>query len=1030
MFRKSKANLLTLNILLTSLLIFAGNLSGQNFTIKSYTTSDGLPHNNIRAIARDSSGFLWLGTWDGLSRFDGHEFRNYFHVPDDSTSIPFFSITELCVDRANNLWILTDTRQLVHYNRNTDNFQTLEAIDGIRFEEIHSISLSREGDLMILDKKNLIKRDSDKKVSKAIPLFRGNLNPFLNGVNVTHFSMIDDSEFWITGDTIREFVLSGYDKYILKKEYILLRTRPVHQIYFDIAEWSELYKSTTGNIWILSNNGIFRLDEAKGVFKEFTGEIPDNEFTGRPFFYWAERNNGIFIYRSEDQSLLHIPDHHTKWLLDIIPDGENTFWFSNTTSKGVAQGFSRIAFIPGNFRNTLFTAPDSTNPAIYSIVMDRDRNIWTGIRGYDHIVQSGVSGDTNQINFLTEESFAAGAYIRSMIPVKEGIWIGYIRNLLQFYDYKTGHFTRHHADANTFRAIAVNEDGNLYIGTNDLLLYNPSSGKTEILWKSQEQSGIFKIYPDTSGIVWAAMSNSGLLRYDLSTGEGHVIKVVTGTSNVEDIIPGKNGDLWLALLGKGVCRYSTVKGTFNYYTTAKGLSNNTTYGLLMDRHGRIWVSTNDGISIIVPESGHIRTFDETDGIAISEFNSGAKFISDAGEFIFGGMGGFVRFFPDSISLNEEQAGEHRLLLTSFEISGEIRALYRPLNECDTIILDRGENNFHLTFSSTDFINSQKQTFRYMLSGINRRWIETSSQNRNINYSNLKPGWFDLIIEAADQNGGWTVSRKITIRIKPLFYQTRTFRILMPLLLLFIVIFSIILYIRQLQQKERSKQDELKLQSLRSQMNPHFIFNSLNSINYFISNNDKLSANRYIADFSRLIRSILSNMGSNFIPLDNEINSIRDYLRIEHLRFGDKFDYSLETDEIKDMAETEVCPGIVQPFIENAIWHGVRPLENRKGFITIRFFPAGDEGLKCNIEDDGIGRTASLASKETNGSHKPKGISIISERLQITGKLRRTNYRLEISDLYPGKKETGTRVEVDIPAVTIKRDQHDKSSGSR
>jgi LytS/YehU family sensor histidine kinase len=253
---------------------------------------------------------------------------------------------------------------------------------------------------------------------------------------------------------------------------------------------------------------------------------------------------------------------------------------------------------------------------------------------------------------------------------------------------------------------------------------------------------------------------------------------------------------------------------------------------------------------------------------------------------------------------------------------------------------------------------------------------------------------------------------------------------MPLILLLIIISSIILYIRQLKQKERSKQDELKLQSLRSQMNPHFIFNSLNSINYFISNNDKLSANRYIADFSRLIRSILSNMGSNFIPLENEINSIRDYLRIEHLRFGDKFDYSLETDEIINSAEIEVCPGIVQPFIENAIWHGVRPLENHKGFILIRFLPAGDEGLRCIIEDDGIGRTASLASKETSGSHKPKGISIITERLQITGKLRRTNYKLEISDLSPGKKETGTRVEVDIPTVTIKRDQHDKGSGSR
>ncbi len=155
-----------------------------------------------------------------------------------------------------------------------------------------------------------------------------------------------------------------------------------------------------------------------------------------------------------------------------------------------------------------------------------------------------------------------------------------------------------------------------------------------------------------------------------------------------------DGDLWLALLGKGVCRYNTTKGTFKYYTTATGLSNNTTYGLLRDKHGDIWVSTNDGISMIHPENDHIRVFDETDGIAISEFNSGARFISDDGEFFFGGMGGFVRFYPDSILLTEEN-NRQRLLLTNLEVSGETRSLPGDLNESDTIILDRGENNFHL-----------------------------------------------------------------------------------------------------------------------------------------------------------------------------------------------------------------------------------------------------------------------------------------------------------------------------------------------
>jgi ligand-binding sensor domain-containing protein len=1017
MIRNKKANLPLQYILLVSLLFIYSDLFSQNYTIKSFTTADGLPHNNVRAIARDSSGFIWLGTWDGLSRFDGHEFKNYFHEPDDSTSIPYFSIRDLFVDRCNNLWIIADTRELVRYNRNTDDFSTLRSIDGIPLENINNISADETGNLWILDQNNIIVLDPSTQECKAFRLIGSDNKPYIIGPGRNWITVVNNSEIWLIGNTINEFRKSNNGDFILIKEYPLIKTYPERPIHFDVTEWYSFFRSPSGNKWLFSNVGLFRLDEESGEFREYGGEIPQKEFTGKRFFFWGKRNYGFYTYDTKKQTLSHIPDYQSKWIMAFLQDEENSYWYSSSSSKGVAMGVSMVAFIPGYFRNTLITSSDSTNPAVYSVIMDINKKVWTGIRGFDHIELFDADKSTGTTDQMNKETLIQAGYIRSMIPVKDGIWIGSYMNLLQFYDYATGKFIRHTPEVWGFRAIAVNRNGNLIIGTGKLSLYYPSSGMTEVLWQSPGNDVIFKVYPDTSGIIWAGMPESRLLKYDTSTGEASVIKVAPGTSNIEDIIAGADGDLWLALLGKGVCRYNTITGTFRYYTTSKGLSNNTTYSLLKDKSGHIWVSTNNGVSMIHPESDHIRTFDESDGIAISEFNSGAKFMADDGEFIFGGMGGFVRFYPDSIKLPTELTYDRRILLTRFEVSGEAKILPGALNKTDTIILDKGENNFHLSFSSTDYINTKKIIFRYMLSGINRKWIETGSQNRNINYSHLRPGWYELILEAADQNGDWTASKKITIRIKPSFYQTRIFIILIPLLLIAIIVFSIMLYIWQLKQKERSKQDELKLQSLRSQMNPHFIFNSLNSINYFISNNDKLSANRYIADFSRLIRSILSNMGSSFIPLEDEINSLRDYLRIEYLRFGDKFDYNLDINEIVNIYELDVCPGMVQPFVENAIWHGVRPLENRKGMINIRFITAKNEGLKCIIEDDGIGRSASMRSRVTNGSHKPKGISIITERLQITGKLRRTNYKLEISDLFNDRKDTGTRVEVDIPAIT-------------
>jgi len=215
-------------------------------------------------------------------------------------------------------------------------------------------------------------------------------------------------------------------------------------------------------------------------------------------------------------------------------------------------------------------------------------------------------------------------------------------------------------------------------------------------------------------------------------------------------------------------------------------------------------------------------------------------------------------------------------------------------------------------------------------------------------------------------------------------------------------------------KSKQQQEELRLESLRGQMNPHFIFNSLNSINYFISQNDRLSANRYIADFSRLIRSILGNMANDYIPLAKELESLHDYLKLEHLRFGDKFDYTIQVYEGISPEELLVFPGMVQPFIENAIWHGVRGLEGRKGMVSIEFRQANAGCLICVVEDDGIGRRRSEKCKSNLPGKTSRGISIVLERLKIINNLRQTNFQIKIDDLFNDREETGTRVIIEIP----------------
>ena len=215
------------------------------------------------------------------------------------------------------------------------------------------------------------------------------------------------------------------------------------------------------------------------------------------------------------------------------------------------------------------------------------------------------------------------------------------------------------------------------------------------------------------------------------------------------------------------------------------------------------------------------------------------------------------------------------------------------------------------------------------------------------------------------------------------------------------------------QGRRKANQLLMLKSLRSQMNPHFIFNSLNSINSFIARHDERAANKYLSEFSRLMRTVLENSQEDFVPLATEVDVIRRYLNLEHFRFDDKFDFEFKIDPAIPIESIEIPPMLVQPYIENAIWHGLRYKEE-KGFLKVGFNQL-DGVLQVLIEDNGIGR---LRSQELKTKHQQKqsstGLRNTAERLSIINSLYQKELTVAITDLYPDQKETGTHVEIRIP----------------
>lgn len=987
----------------------------QNYSVKTFTTEDGLSHNNVRSIALDRSGLLWIGTWDGLCRYDGYEFKSYFHIPGDTASLPYFSVNKVFTDKYDNLWLFTDASQVVRFRRNSETFHVVKSVNGYHLNNVLSISADNESNVWIISEASLIKFSDNTGETEIYRITGSSAGEMIKSGNYSVYKY-DEETLWLGGKLTYKIRLDRIrNTAYLENKYDIVNDSPVLKaITFDHNIWFDIQLSKTGRPWIFSNTGLYGLDEGSSSFRIDRGPFNGDDFTTGDDLCWGTDTDGFYTYRIRSKSLFHMPANSAQLLKPLLIKDEETVWFANTSYTGNALGLSEITFVPDYFRKYNLGNELEENAAIYAITMDRSRNIWLGVKGENDIVRISPSGEVRRIPLPNIELSEPSGPIRSFVVTDNGIWIGFLYRLLLFYEFSSGKFTRYDAGSLSYRSLTVDSSGNMYTGSENFRVFNPGKGLNKVIWDSAGIGGIFRLVNDNNKTIWGGLSSSKLTEYDIITGKAINHIVMPGPYNIEDIFPDTDGNLWIAFLGGGVCRYNPDNGNSIFYTTANGLSNNTTYSILKDRNGYVWVSTDNGISRINPETGIIRKFGKADGLSISEFNSGASFISPEGEFFFGGIGGITSFFPERINISEGRDSEQRVILTSLSVSGKYKILKNAIYNTDTVRFNPGEDNFHLTFSCSDFEIAESTIYRYRIDEVNDSWISTNHDNRNINYSNLHSGYYHLTIEATNRQGEWSGSKKLVIKIVPRFYESRLFIISVILLLLFLAGALIYMYIRNIKQAARQTADQLRLQSLQGQMNPHFIFNSLNSINYFISNNDKLSANRYIVNFSRLIRSILSNMGKDYVPFEEEVDSIRDYLEIEHLRFGDKFDYLIDVSAVTKTKEREVLPGLAQPFIENAIWHGMRALEVRKGFVSVRFSDNGPGIIRCIIEDDGIGIEASISRKAKNDNHNSKGISIVSERLGLIGKIRGMNFQIEITDLHPELEETGTRVAIDIP----------------
>ncbi len=440
------------------------------------------------------------------------------------------------------------------------------------------------------------------------------------------------------------------------------------------------------------------------------------------------------------------------------------------------------------------------------------------------------------------------------------------------------------------------------------------------------------------------------------------------------------GNWWFGTTDRGLYLLEKSRKKLVHLSKREGLPADAICGLLKDRSGALWVSTVNGLARYNQDSHTFTIFKEEDGLISNDFNFNACAAGADNELFFGSKLGMISFNPEQVLSKDTSA---KLAFTSFRIWGR-EALY-DMNNTGEMLLKPGEDFFQVKFALLDYTNPSTHRFRYRLDGFDREWIYTDIYNGSqATYTKVPPGNYLLEVQSSTDGIVWRAqTSRLPIIVKPAFWQQTWFQVVAVAVLMSI---AFLLGYRKVQrvikgavEKRAIRQQivELELKALQAQMNPHFIFNSINAIQHYIVKKDVVQANDYLTKFARLMRFFLESSKNSFITLEDELELFELYLALEKLRFDDQFTYTIYRAPDIPREEVEMPTMLVQPFVENAINHGLIHKEG-SGHLEIRVSLTNDI-LHWSVDDNGIGREAAARLRNViNHKHRSRGMELVQE----------------------------------------------------
>lgn len=759
----------------------------RNIVFDRLGTEDGLSQASVTAITQDNQGFIWIGTQEGLNRFDGYSFKTFYHSDDDPLSLSHSNIGDILTDSAGVIWIGTDDG-LNRYNELSGDFEKITVDDGNNPDATVNISVN----VLYEDDQQQLWIGTDQELWVRSPA--GEINRYQHDASVAHSlgqgairDILQDSQgrLWIGtergGLNLLEHKAGRFKRYVHD-----------NQVSTSISNNNvrAILEDEFGKIWVANLNGaISVLDAETGFFDRL--ESPTGATVSRTRTLlkdsqnqiWIGTNSGLYLrvedgYRrfSNDPTDPHSLSDNT--ISELYQDAGGVIWVA--TFNGISRWNASVETFPHLKRDAVH---DGISNSISSFAEAPNNDVWIG--SFDGLnrwdAQKGKF-----YRYSAQDTGLAEDRVMSLAMQGDKLWVGTMsggvnivhdgRVIEHFYTDDDDPFS---LSSNAVSSILEDSKGDIWLTTY-------GGGVNRYLGE-----GRFQHYPNENtigdfgdlrtlamleskdGKMWIATNGGGVVILDPDSGVTRSLRhdpndpQSLSSNNVISLL-SVGGDIWIGTRDSGLNRYVTATSKIERVTKSEGLASDFVYGMLADNSGNLWISGGKGLSVYNPVKDTFSLYDSTHGLQNDDFNSGAFLKLTDGSFLFGGNNGFNAFYPDRIRGNSYVPP---VIITRFSKFNKPVSLPVPIYQMELLELEYDDSVIGFEFASMDFTAPAKNNFRYFLEGFDKDWVE-AKETRVVTYTNLDAGEYVFRVSGSNNDGVWNnQGSSIKIIVNPPLWAT-------------------------------------------------------------------------------------------------------------------------------------------------------------------------------------------------------------------------------------------------------------------